>query len=69
MGGRYLAAGYEDGTVDMVRVRNHMLDASVKAHAGSVDAISFSSDSKMLCTLGSDRTVHLYKVTCRVCFV
>ena len=65
--GNYMAIGYADGIVELMRCSNLSVDQTVLAHSatpddGGVASVAFSPDRSKLATCGGDRLVNVFSV-------
>jgi hypothetical protein len=65
--GKSLAAGYDDGTVQVWDVLSpkHEVKGTIKAHAGPVWTLAYSDDGTMLATASDDTEARIWDATTR----
>ena len=60
--GRYIASGYEDGTVRLWNAVNGACLAIFTEHTGRVTRIVFSRDGETLCSAAADGSVYMKRM-------
>ncbi len=61
--GSRLAAGLDDGTIQLWDPRTHAELAVLRGHRGSVNSVVYSHDGARIASAGSDRTVRIWNVS------
>lgn len=61
--GKLIAAGDENGALEIVRVEDGSLIASLPGHSGMVSGVAFSPDGSLIITSSGDGTVFLWGLT------
>ncbi len=61
--GQWLAAGHDNGSLQLLRTDGTFAPKNWKAHQGSINSLSFAPDGTRLASGGDDNTVYLWTVT------
>jgi WD40 repeat protein len=62
-GGRFIAIGSADGTIQVITAISQDLLFVVAGHVGPVSALAWSPDGKWLASGGDDHMVHIWNAT------
>jgi WD40 repeat protein len=58
--GKFLAIGFEDGSLQVLSVADNKIVANTAAHAGGVRGVAFTADDKQIASGGADKTVKVW---------
>ena len=58
--GKFLAIGFEDGSLQVLSVADNKVVANTVAHAGGVRGVAFSADDKQIVSGGADKAVKIW---------
>jgi WD40 repeat protein len=58
--GKFLAIGFEDGSLQVLSVADNKIVANTVAHEGGVRGVAFTADDKQIASGGADKTVKVW---------